>query len=59
MKKRRGDFVHITTGQYTYNRADGYQEVSHSLYGLDEYGEVFKWIPMKKIWVHIEDLDID
>lgn len=51
-------FVQIATGEYTYLK-EGNQEVSHAIYGLDENGQVYKYIPMKRVWVLLEDLEFN
>lgn len=53
------NFVQITTGNYTYKNKEGNQETSHSIYGLNGDGEVYKYIPMKKMWIRLEDLDFN
>lgn len=53
------DFVQINTGEYTYKDKEGNQEVSHAIYGLNRYGRIYKYIPMKKTWIRLEDLDFN
>jgi hypothetical protein len=50
-------FTQIETAQYTYDDIGG-QKISHSLYALDELGDVYKFIPSRKIWVRVEELNI-
>lgn len=50
-------FSKIITGDYTYRNKDGEQEYSHALYGLDDLGRVYKFIPMKRMWLRIEEID--
>ena len=45
----------ICTGSYTYNR-DGEEQQSHSVYGLDDDGNVWKYIVPTHKWVQLEDI---
>jgi hypothetical protein len=51
------NFIQIATGEYTYRDNDGELNGSHSVYGLDENGVVWKYIVHKKVWIRLEDLD--
>lgn len=53
------NFIQVVTGEYTYTNKEGYKEVSHAIYGLNKYGVVYKYIPMKRTWVALEDLDFN
>lgn len=58
MGKINMKFKQITTGAYTYMNRDGYkQDTSHAVYGLDEEGYVWKFVPKKGEWFRLEDLD--
>lgn len=52
-------FIQIATGEYTYKDKEGNQEVSHAIYGLDDFGDIYKYIPMKKTWIRLEKLDFN
>ena len=52
-------FVQIATGDYTYNKKTLEEAISHSIYALDVEGKVWKFIPKKKVWIRLEDIDFD
>ena len=47
-------FVMIATGQYSYIKQDGNynrnQEIGHSVYGLDEDGQIWKFVCSSGKW---------
>ena len=50
--------VQIETGIYTYrNKITNESETSHTLYGLSYEGRVYKYNPIKRFWILIEDID--
>lgn len=51
MKEKELSFVQVVTGEYTYRDKEGNQESSHAIYGLNKFGRVYKYIPMKKMWI--------
>lgn len=53
------EFIQVMTGEYTYKDKEGNQEFSHAIYGLNRYGRVYKYIPMKKTWIRLEELDFN
>lgn len=54
-------FIHAFTGQYEYFQKGEFNEkmVSHCVYGLDDRGDIYKWLPKLKKWIAIEEIDVD
>ena len=46
----------ICTGSYTYKNREGEEQQSHSVYGLDDDGSVWKHIVPTRKWVQLEDI---
>lgn len=59
MKEKELSFVQVVIGEYTYRDKEGNQELSHAIYGLNKFGRVYKYIPMKKMWIYLEELDFN
>lgn len=43
-------FKQITTGPYTYKK-EGHIEESHVIYGLDEEGQIWKYVASQNKWL--------
>ena len=57
-------FKQITCGEYTYTKRVEYTDkefIGHSIYGLDEEGQIWKWVCNDKNWrwVKLEDIKED
>jgi hypothetical protein len=61
MPNKKPKFIAICTGEYSYRTKGTFAETEHShcIYGLDKEGQVWKFLPPKKDWVKLEDIEVN